>query len=67
MASSSTVVTSLCPVLVTIIGSPYTATIAVVAPAFDARVIAVATIPPRLVVCAARKDECRCREKKGGY
>jgi hypothetical protein len=63
MASSSTVVTSLCPVLVTIIGSPYTAIIAVVAPAFiaafNARVIAVATISSRLVVCAAGKKECR--------
>ena len=64
MASSSTVIASLCSVLVTIIGSPYAAIVAVVAPAFivafNARVIAVAAISPRLVVCAAGKKECRC-------
>jgi hypothetical protein len=70
MTGSSTVITSLCPVLVTIIGPSCTAIIAVVPPAFIAafnvRVIAVAAISARLIVCAARKEECYCSQEKGG-
>jgi hypothetical protein len=66
IAGSSTVVAPLCPILVTIIGSTYTATIAIVAPAFDARVIAVAAISARLIVCTAGKEECYCSQEKGG-